>query len=104
MLTCLPVVLVNVAPSAPTARGSTLAVTDICYVSVILKVDSEPVISFFNKGKSFFGDLLFCNFVRNTIYVIEVEMLEPVVLARYLKFEDVTSYNLSVNHYTLNDK
>jgi hypothetical protein len=24
----------------------------------------------------------FCNFVRNKIYVLEIEMLEPVVLAR----------------------
>ncbi len=32
---------------------------DHCYVSKILIVGSEPVISFFNKGKSFFGDLPF---------------------------------------------
>jgi len=35
-------------------------------------------------GKSFFGDLPFCIFVRNGICVLEVEMLGPVVLARYL--------------------
>jgi hypothetical protein len=34
------------------------------------KTSSEPVISYFNKGKSFIGGLPFCNFVRNTIYVI----------------------------------
>ena len=28
---------------------------DTCYVSVVLKVDSEPVISFFNKDKLFEG-------------------------------------------------
>jgi hypothetical protein len=32
---------------------------EICYVSKILTVGSEPVISFFKKGKSFFGDLPF---------------------------------------------
>ena len=31
-------------------------------------------------------------------------MLEPVVLARYLKFEDITFYKLSVYHYNLHDK
>jgi len=67
-------------------------------------VDSEPVISFFNKGKSFFGGLPFCIFVRNTIYVIEIEMLEPVVLARCIKFEDITFYNPSVYYYNLRDK
>ena len=46
---------------------------------------SEPVISFFNKGKLISLGLPFCNFVRNRIYVIEIEMLEPVVLARYSK-------------------
>jgi hypothetical protein len=35
---------------------------DYCYVSNILTVGSEPVISFFNKGKSFFGDLPFLHF------------------------------------------
>jgi hypothetical protein len=30
----------------------------------------------------FSGICFFCNFVRNKIYVIEIEMLEPVVLAR----------------------
>jgi len=47
-------------------------------------VDSEPVISLLNRANPFLGDSPFCNFVRNTIYVMEIEMLEPVVLARYL--------------------
>jgi hypothetical protein len=47
------------------------------------------VISFFNKGKSFFRGFAFlCNFVRNRICVLEIEMLVPVVLARY---QDITS-------------
>jgi hypothetical protein len=48
-------------------------------------VDSEPVISFYNKGRSILGGLPFCIFVRNTVYVIEVEMLESAILARYLE-------------------
>jgi hypothetical protein len=42
----------------------------------------KSVISFFNRANLFSGICLFCNFVRNKIYVIEIEMLEPVVLAR----------------------
>jgi len=34
------------------------------------EIGSEPVISFFNEGKSIFGVCLFCIFVTNTIYVI----------------------------------
>ena len=45
------------------------------------------MISFSNKGKSFFGGLPFCIFVKNRIYVMEIDMLEPVVLARYSKKE-----------------
>jgi hypothetical protein len=37
----------------------------------------------FIRANLFSGICLFCNFVRNTIYVIEVEMLEPVFMARY---------------------
>jgi len=59
---------------------------DTCYISKILKVSSEPVISFFNKGKSFFRDLPFCNFVRNRIYVVKIEILKPAFLASKHKF------------------
>jgi hypothetical protein len=41
------------------------------------------VISFFQKGKFISLDLPFCFFVDFAIYVMEIEMLEPVVLARY---------------------
>ena len=54
---------------------------DICYVSNILTVGSELVISFFNKGKLISLGLPFCIFVGNKIYVMEIEMLKPVVLA-----------------------
>ena len=54
------------------------------YVSNILTVGSEPVISFFKRANSLSRVCLFCNFVRNKIYVIEIEMLELVVLASYL--------------------
>jgi len=64
-------------------------ITYICYVSVVLKVDTEPVISFFNRGRSFFGGLPFCISVRNTIYVMEIEMLGLVVLARKHKSGNV---------------
>ena len=50
--------------------GPDLSLTDSCYVSNILTVGSEPVISFFNKGKSIFWDLPFCFLVDFTIYVI----------------------------------
>jgi hypothetical protein len=55
------------------------------------------MISFSNKGKSISPGLLFCNFVRNTIYVIKIEMFEPVFMVRYLKFEDITFYNFLHN-------
>jgi hypothetical protein len=54
----------------------------ICYVSVVLKVDSEVVISFFNRANPFHRVCLFCNFVRNRIYVIKIEMFKPVFMAR----------------------
>jgi hypothetical protein len=38
------------------------------------------------RADPFSGICLFCNFVTNTIYVIKIEMLEPVVLARKHKF------------------
>jgi len=50
----------------------------------MLKVSSEPVISFFNRANPFDRVCLFCISVRNKIYVMAIEMLEPVVLARYL--------------------
>jgi hypothetical protein len=37
---------------------------DTCNVSNTLTVGSEPVISFFNKGKFFFGDLPFLQFCK----------------------------------------
>jgi len=40
------------------------------------------VISFLNRANSFSRVCLFCNFVRNRISVIEVEVLEPVIMAR----------------------
>ena len=48
---------------------------DICYISAISATVQLVVISFLNKGKSFIGVCPFCNFVRNTIYVLEIEML-----------------------------
>jgi hypothetical protein len=32
------------------------------------------------------GFAFFCNSVRNKIYVLEIEVLEPVIMARYLHF------------------
>jgi hypothetical protein len=48
-------------------------------------IDSEVVISFLNKADPFSRVCLFCNFVRNRIYVLEIEMFGPVVLARYAR-------------------
>ena len=58
----------------------------ICYIYAIPKAGSEVVISFFNRANPFCRVCLFCNFVRNKIYVLEVEMLELVLLASYLHF------------------
>ena len=33
------------------------------------------------------GFVFFCNFARNTIYVTEIEMLGPVLMARYHRFD-----------------
>jgi hypothetical protein len=41
-------------------------------------------IIFSKEANSFHWVCLFCIFVRNKIYVMEIEMLKPVVLARYL--------------------
>ena len=56
----------------------------ICNVSFILVTFQLFVISFLNRANSFSRVCLFCNFVRNKIYVLEIEMFEPVVLARNL--------------------
>jgi hypothetical protein len=40
------------------------------------------VISFLNRANHFSRVCLFCNFVRNTIYVMGIEVLEPVSMAR----------------------
>ena len=57
---------------------------DYCNVSVVFKVDSKVVISFSKRANPFDGVCLFCIFVRNEIYVMEIEVFEPVVLASYL--------------------
>jgi hypothetical protein len=49
------------------------------------------VISFFNRANPLSRICLFCNFVRNRIYVLECELFEPVSMARYSKKE--TGYN-----------
>ncbi len=54
----------------------------ICYVSVVLKVDSEVVISFLIEANPFSRFFLFCISVRNRIYVIKIEMFKPVFMAR----------------------
>jgi hypothetical protein len=55
------------------------------------------VISFLNRANSFSRVCLFCNFVRNKIYVMEIEMLKPVVLARYLYLARSLSHSI---HFT----
>jgi hypothetical protein len=68
--------------TVPTDKEFIIHTFDFCYVSVVLKVDSEVVISFLNRADPFSGVCLFCNFVRNKIYVIKIEVLEPVSMAR----------------------
>jgi hypothetical protein len=46
---------------------------DICNVSNILTVGSEPVISFFKRGKFISLGLPFCFFMNFTVYVIGVD-------------------------------
>jgi len=55
---------------------------DICYIHAVSKASSEVVISFLNRANPFHRVCLFCISVRNKIYVMEMEMLEPVVLTR----------------------
>jgi hypothetical protein len=38
------------------------------------------------------------------IYVIEINCLRVVFMARYLNIEDISFYNLSVYHYNLHDR
>jgi len=45
------------------------------------------VISFLNRANPFSRVCLFCNFVRNTIYVIGINWSKLVVLARNQKFD-----------------
>ena len=59
---------------------------DFCYVSNILTVGSEPVISFFNKGKLISLGLPFCIFVTNTIYVLNETRFLVVRIAIYELF------------------
>ena len=59
---------------------------DICYVSKILTVGSEPVISFSNKGKSISSGLPFCIFVTNKIYVLNETRFLVVRIAIYELF------------------
>jgi hypothetical protein len=58
---------------------------DYCNIFAIPKAGSEPVISFFNRANPFHRACLFCISVRNTIYVIKIEMLGLVSMARYRK-------------------
>ena len=54
---------------------------------------------------NFLGGFTFlCNFVRNKIYVLNETRFQVVLMARDLKFEDITFYNPSVYHYNLYDK
>jgi hypothetical protein len=50
-----------------------------------LEASSKVVISFSVRANHFSRVCLFCISVRNRIYVIEIEVPEPVVLARYLE-------------------
>jgi hypothetical protein len=52
------------------------------------------VISFFNKGISISLGLPFCIFVRNKIYVLEIEMLGPLVLASIKGFNKPDFYRI----------
>jgi len=58
-----------------------------CYVSNILIVDSESVISFFKKGKLISQGVPFFVILQEIrIYVMEIEVLGPVILTRKHKF------------------
>jgi len=49
-------------------------------------INDVPDKPFSIRANHFSRAFLFCIFVTNTIYVIKIEMLEPVVLARKHKF------------------
>jgi len=44
----------------------------------------KSVTSFFNEANLFSRVCPFCNFVRNKIYVLGIEVPELVIMARYL--------------------
>ena len=49
-----------------------------------LAKNREVVFLDIRKANLIFGFCLFCNFVKNTIYELEIDMLRPALLARDL--------------------
>ena len=64
------------------------------------------MISFLNRANPFSGVCLFCIFVRNKIYVIKIEVLEPVFMARNHRFDFSSKSsilgNLKYSHISTN--
>jgi len=58
-----------------------LVITAIFY----LAKNREVVFLDIRKANLIFGFCLYCIFVKNTIYVLEIDMLRPALLARYLQ-------------------
>jgi hypothetical protein len=71
-------------------RGDEIFVLFVRFEYLLYIFSSEAgkksVISFFNRANHFSWVCLFCNFVRNKIYVTEVKVLGPVVLVSKHKF------------------
>ena len=63
---------------------ATLLLSAIYHISFKPQIFTDII--FFKRADPFHWVCLFCISVRNKIYVLEVEMLELVLLARYLQF------------------
>jgi hypothetical protein len=84
--------------------GNELHVTAIKRTFHVNKKSCDIVFSI--RASPFSGISLYCIFVRNTIYVIKIEMLIPVVLARNHKFDSGSKSsifgNLKCSHIIVN--
>jgi hypothetical protein len=54
-------------------------------------------------GQIYLREFAFFDFLWILRYIPEIDMLEPVLMAIHLKFEDIKFYHLSVDLYNLSD-
>lgn len=71
------------------ARGRSLNFQTLCLLIKARYNFKHIVFSYIIRADSFSGVCLFCISVRNEIYLLEIEMLDPVILVRYILFHFV---------------